>query len=230
MQRFYVSYPLTIDLTLTDTDIIHQITRVMRSQIGDFVILFDGDGSETTYEIMSISKKSIWLRGKDRRFPQSEGLRDITLYQALPNKIEKIEYILQKWVEVGISKFIFFRAEYSQKLLLSENKKLRLTTIAREAVEQCGWVHMPEIYFFDTINISEGTPTNITLDTTGKVIKVSEILLSDHLSIWIGPEGWWSEKEREKMSDSGFLFVRLWERILRTETAGIVSAFALLHA
>ena len=62
----------------------------------------------------------------------------ITLYQALPNKIEKIEYILQKGVEVGIGKFVFFRSDFSQKLSLSDTKKVRLIAIAREAVEQCG--------------------------------------------------------------------------------------------
>lgn len=87
---------------------------------------------------MSITKKSISLRGKDRRFPNVEPTKKIALYQALPNKIEKIEYILQKGVEVGITKFIFFRSEYSQKLALSESKKLRFKTIVREAVEQCG--------------------------------------------------------------------------------------------
>ena len=62
----------------------------------------------------------------------------ITLYQALPNKIEKIEYILQKGVEVGIGKFVFFRSDFSQKLVLSDTKKVRLRAIVREAVEQCG--------------------------------------------------------------------------------------------
>jgi len=60
------------------------------------VILFDGDGSETEYEIVSIEKKSISLKGIARTFPKTESLKHIALYQALPNKIEKIEYILQK--------------------------------------------------------------------------------------------------------------------------------------
>ncbi len=65
----------------------------------------------------------------------------------MPNKIEKIEYILQKGVEVGIRKFVFFRSERSQKLILSDAKKTRLITIAREALEQCGGLVMPEIDF-----------------------------------------------------------------------------------
>jgi 16S rRNA (uracil1498-N3)-methyltransferase len=96
MQRFFVSFPLSIDVKLTDMDMIHQFTRVLRIAPGEHVILFDGDMSETEYEIVSIEKKSISLKGVARTFPQREPQKCITLYQALPNKVEKIEYILQK--------------------------------------------------------------------------------------------------------------------------------------
>jgi 16S rRNA (uracil1498-N3)-methyltransferase len=96
MQRFFVTYPLTIDLTITDKDMVHQLTRVMRIQVGESIILFDGDGSENIYEIVAITKNSLSLRGKDRTFPKTEPERSISLYQALPNKLEKLEYIIQK--------------------------------------------------------------------------------------------------------------------------------------
>lgn len=83
-------------MTITDEGIVHQISRVLRSTPGDHIILFDGDGSETEYEITHIEKKSIILRGVSRNFPETESPRRIILMQALPNKIEKIEYILQK--------------------------------------------------------------------------------------------------------------------------------------
>jgi RsmE family RNA methyltransferase len=52
-------------------------------------------------------------------------------------------------VEVGISRFIFFRSDRSQKLLLSTAKIERFISIAREAVEQCGGMIVPEIVFQD---------------------------------------------------------------------------------
>lgn len=60
------------------------------------------------------------------------------LYQALPNKLEKLEYIIQKSCEVGYQSITFFQAERSQILVLSESKKQRLQKIAIEAIEQCG--------------------------------------------------------------------------------------------
>jgi 16S rRNA (uracil1498-N3)-methyltransferase len=147
MQRFYVEFPLSIDLILTDPILHNQITRVLRMKVGESIILFDGDGSETIYQIQSIDKKSISLRGIDRLFPETEPKKGVTLYQALPNKYEKIEYILQKGIEVGIRKFYFFRSDRSQKLVITPSKKERFLTIAREAVEQCGGLVLPDIVF-----------------------------------------------------------------------------------
>ncbi len=264
MQRFFVTFPLSIDLVLTDVEIVHQLARVLRVQLGQEVILFDGDGSETLYEITEITKKSISLRGKERIFPHTEPERNITLYQWMPNKIEKIEYIIQKGVEVGIARFVFFRSDRSQKLILSESKKIRFIAIAREALEQCGGLVMPEIEFLDTLSVSfwgmpesrgsngidpeinsgwqahgllrssqwqeqEQTP-NIVLDTIGKSLKMQEMPQNNEISIWVGPEGGWSDVERVKMEENGFIFARFGERVLRTETAWVVMAFALIYA
>jgi 16S rRNA (uracil1498-N3)-methyltransferase len=231
MQRFFMTSPLDIDLEITDPDIHHQLTRVMRVKVGEHIVLFDGDGSETTYEISDISKKSISLRGKERRFPKTEYEKRITLCQAIPNKIEKIEYILEKWVEVGIHRFIFFRSDHSQKLVISEMKKKRFSAIAREALEQCGGLVMPEIEFVDQITDGGGLwrMMNLALDTTGTPTKIEQIAQNREISLWVGPEWGWSDRERIEMNKKGFIFVRFGERVLRTETAGVVVGFSLLN-
>lgn len=61
---------------------------------------------------------------------------NIILVQSLPNKLEKLEFILQKGVETGIDEFIFFPADRSQKLALLDKKVDRLEQIVVEAVEQ----------------------------------------------------------------------------------------------
>jgi 16S rRNA (uracil1498-N3)-methyltransferase len=229
MQRFFVTFPLSIDVSLTDPMIYSQMVRVLRVKIWEHVILFDGDGTETEYEIQGIEKKSIHLRWIGRREPHTEQKKSITLYQGMPNKYEKIEYILQKWVEVGIQKFVFFRSDRSQKLLLSSSKIERFKTIAREALEQCGGCVMPEIEFLDRMPICQTPDQNIVLDTTGKLWTIHEFIELQNIQLWVGPEWWWSESEREVMLRYGFIFARFWERILRTETAGVVTSFALLY-
>lgn len=230
MQRFFVKFPLSIDMDISDSDIVHQLTRVLRAQIGESIVLFSWDGTETEYEINRIDKKTIWLRGKAKRNLDSESKKKVYLYQSLPNKYEKIEYIIQKWVEIGIAGFVFFRSERSQKLLLSDNKIERFHLIAKEALEQCGGDIMPEIQFLNHFpeEISIDT-SNIVLDTIGENRRlISYDSLSD-MNLWVGPEGGWSELERQKMIDKGFIFARFWERVLRTETAWIVIGFGLMN-
>ncbi len=230
MQRFFVTFPLSIDMSITDIDIIHQLTRVLRIGIGEHIILFSGDGTETQYEIISIDKKSIWLRGLSQSTPNTELKKKVSLYQALPNKYEKIEYILQKWVEIGISRFVFFRSDRSQKLIISPAKIERCITIAREALEQCGGTIMPEIIFMERfIKYENSWSMNMVLDTIGENTRILAYDSFQDISIWVGPEGWWSEDERSNMLWNGFIFARFWNRVLRTETAGIVIGFGLMN-
>lgn len=146
----------------------------------------------------------------NQSYPLTENQKGITLFQALPNKIEKIEYILQKGVEVGIRRFVFFRSDFSQKLILSPNKKERFSHIAREALEQCGGVIVPEIEFFEEppYETTSKTSLQIVLDTTGIALKLTEIPQNQEIGLWVGPEGGWSENERNKMKENGFIFAR----------------------
>lgn len=228
MQRFFVKEPLWRDMVIADPDLHHQMGRVLRMTSGDQVILFDGDRSETLYTITAIDKKHIYLHAEGRSFPDTEPKKIITLYQALPNKIEKIEYILQKWVEVGIRRFVFFRAEHSQKLMLSDAKKERLETIAREAVEQCGWLLLPEIVWSEG-EVPVFSEKNIVLDTIGTRVAIRTYDSFEEVAIHVGPEWGWSMSERDKMREKGFIFAHIGSRILRTETMGVVMAFSLLN-
>ena len=233
MQRFLVTFPLSIDMTITDFDMVHQLTRVLRVAPWEHIVLFSGDSTEIEYEITTTWKKSIWLRWVASRVPATEPKKQVTLYQALPNKHEKIEYILQKGVEIGIARFVFFRSDRSQKLLLSPTKIDRFITIAREALEQCGGVVMPEIVFlerFPEYNASTIEVSHIVLDTIWESIRISQYDNLQNMALWVGPEGGWSDTERVKMSDNGFIFARFGERVLRTETAGIVIGFGFLNA
>ncbi len=235
MQRFFVTFPLTIDMCITDMGIVHQLTRVLRIQMGEHIILFSWDGTETEYLILSIDKKSIWLRGQSIRTPNTESTKRVSLYQALPNKYEKIEYIIQKWVEIGIVRFVFFRSDRSQKLLMSGAKQERFLSIAREALEQCGGTILPEILFvngFPDISNPANADTHmpsIVLDTLGESERLSWYDNLQYIALWVGPEWGWSDRERSEMQDNGFIFARFWERILRTETAGIVIAFGFIN-
>lgn len=118
-------------------------------------------------------------------------------------------------------------------MILSENKIARFYNIAKEALEQCGGKVLPEIIFSpkNFTEIIETLPKNevqIFLHTIGEK-NFQEHISSKNIGIWIGPEGGWSDVEIEKMNRNNFITAHFGKRILRTETAGMVMNFLILH-
>lgn len=126
----------------------------------------------------------------------------------MPNKLEKIEWIIEKNTEIGVKKIVFFRSERSQKIFLSEKKVERMQEIAREALEQCGGKKLVEIIFsdekFEKI-LEKKSEKNIVLHTVGEKNQLSDFKNEKNIGIWIGPEGGWSDDEIQKMNENNFI-------------------------
>ncbi len=229
MHRFFITnFSWDKDFILKDSELLHQIINVFRAKTGDTFIFFDGKTLfDFVYEIKTIEKKEIifFLISK---IEKETVRKEISLYQALPNKIQKIEYILQKWVEVGISHFFFFSSERSQKLMLSPNKEERLKSIMQEALEQCWGNIFPSLVFFDKNNfdISEGMTLFFHQEKEKNAKYLKDISLeSEKINIIIGPEWGLSEKEVQIFREKGYIQSYLWANILRTETVSSVVSF-----
>lgn len=231
MQRFSFSdITLGNDITISEDSFIHQISRVLRIKNGERVILFNGDGQEYMYIIESIEKKGIKLSFSERYKNISETAVYIRLYQAIPNKYEKIEHIIQKWVEVWIQEFIFFKSERSQNLIISDRKAERFQEIAKEATEQCYGSKIPTIHFLEEKIPSPQDGQSYLFHTQ----KIGTMHLQDinteisPINIFVGPEWGWSDKEVDIFETKNIHKVCLWDRILRTETVGPVVSFFLI--
>ena len=151
----------------------------------------------------------------------------------MANKLEKIEYIVQKWTEVWVTGFYFFRSEISQKLILSENKIERLNKIIKEAAEQSWRSRVPELIIEDDIDLSLLKDNeNIffhTQDDKSLSLNNLEIDYNKWVNLFVGPEWWFSEDEVDIFSKLSFKKVHLWNRILRTETTPIVTSFYIIQ-
>jgi RsmE family RNA methyltransferase len=139
MQRIYLPDTKFLDvLEISERQLYHQLTRVLRARIDQEVVFFDGKSKEDhLYSMIHIDKKSVSFKRKEIISKKSELENNITLYQGFPNKLSKFETIVQKCSEVGYSKIVFFESERSQKLVISDNKKERLHKICIEAIELC---------------------------------------------------------------------------------------------
>ena len=232
MQRFLLREAfLGRDIVISEPDFVHQISHVLRSRIGDSIIAFNGDGHEYLYAINSITKKEVWLTYKEKQPNTSDPSTYIRVYQALPNKYEKLEYIVQKWVEVGVREFVFFRAQRSQKLVINERKIERFQDILHEALEQCGGNKLASIVFSDEVMPTPIDGVSYILHTKNiESMPVKSVRDTGvPINIFIGPEWGWSDEEIEAPERKSSQMIHLGNRILRTETAGPLVAFVLMN-
>lgn len=138
MHRFFSHTPLTPELRLTSGDQFHQILHVFRAKKGHSLIFFEVGGDDKVYEVIEANKKEIFLKQKEVLKKTKQKEKRIKVFQAYPNKIATIEFIIQKMVEQGIHEIVFFASEYSQIKSIPESKQSRISAIAREALEQSG--------------------------------------------------------------------------------------------
>ena len=234
MQRFYISDLNTTDFnfSIKDKEIIHQLTKVLRIKIWESIIFFDGsDSFDYIFRVKKIFDKSIDFEQVWREENKSEIDFELNLYQAIPNKLEKVEYIIQKWVEIWIKNFVFFRSERSQKLIMSDNKLERLQKIAIEAVEQSWRLHVPEIVFLDKYDFSPLIKNqNIFFHTKNEnSMSLKELNLWKNINLFVWPEWGFSDEEIKNFEKLWFKKVYFSWNILRTETVWVVVWFYFLN-
>ena len=236
MQRFYFPNLEERDdnIVIKNPDLLNQLNKVLRAKAWDDFAFFNGiDEKDFIYKIVTIEKREAYLEKEWEKEVSSEIDFDLNIIWALPNKIDKIEYILQKWVEIWITGFYFFKAERSQKLILSPNKIERLNKIIIEATEQSGRSRVPELIIEDNINLEDfNWNENIlfhTKDDNSVSLKDLKLDYSKWINLFVGPEGGFCDEEISVFKQVWFKKVHLWNRILRTETTWIVTWFYIIQ-
>lgn len=229
MQRFYLNEKLTEKLKIQEIEMYNQITRVLRARVWNEYIFFNSkENIDYVYKIDSIDKNTVIL-SNTQKIPKNESELEINLYQSLPNKYEKIDYIIQKWIEVGISNFYFYKWERSQKLEVEAKKIGRFQKIMLEAIEQSGRNKIGKLEFHNKLDLENNeNELNIFMHTNNQnSINLKQIDISKFkiINIFVWPEWWFSDNEVEIFEKNWFKKVNLWEIIMRTETVWVVVWF-----
>lgn len=232
LHRFYVNKPLGEEIVVENgggekeynSKLLHQWTHVFRYTSGDEVILFSSKtpGTDFLYRISSISKQAITLAPVSS-VPNILPIRDMTLVMALVKK-DTFETIVRQATELGVSRIIPVTASRSEKKNLNFE---RLSAISIEASEQSGRGSVPEITdilsFEGAMNATEES-TRIIGSLSGKSAQTymkQGIPKEKKLSLWIGPEGGWTEDEEELSTEKGILPIKLTETVLKADTAAV---------
>ena len=208
----------------------------MRKQVGDNIVIFDGNGKEANATIRAISKNEACLKIIDtRRF--SALLPQLEVAVGIP-KGKSFDLILQKAVEMGVNRIqplVSDRGNVRFKTGEALVKREKWQRILLESCKQCGQNHLPEVMvpaLLDNYleNIEPGG-TRIVGALTSETKTLKELLdrleAPDRVVLMVGPEGDFSAGEYKRIFESSFAPVSLGELVLRTETAVIWMAAAV---
>ncbi|MGB2753399.1 MAG: 16S rRNA (uracil(1498)-N(3))-methyltransferase [Pyrinomonadaceae bacterium] len=233
MRRFFAPINSFIDNVVTlDADETRHLRDVLRLHVGDEVSVFDGAGNEFACTISEIGKKETMLSVKDEIEPSSpESPFAITIAATVLNG-EKYDLIVQKSVELGVTKLIpliTIRCDVKQKDAARRLERWR--RIAMEATKQTGRAKLMEIIepaAFEKL-IDELDSENVVLFSERDGVDFSSITADKKITALYGPKGGWDDVELKLAAEHNINIVTLGGRILRAETAAIAITAILQH-
>lgn len=233
--RVHVDAPLAAgtEVALPESAAAHLI-RVLRLAVGDACVLFNGDGHDYDARIVAQDKRGLRVAVGGSRAVGNESPLRIDLLQGVARG-EKMDLILQKATELGVARFVPLWSQRSEVKLDGARADKRLAHwrgVVASACEQCGRARVPEVAAPSSLAASlQQLPAGgvrLILDPQGEVSFSSlNCDAAAHVQLAIGPEGGWSDTDREQLRNAGFRGLRLGPRILRTETAGLAAIAAL---
>ena len=244
MHRFFVSPECLQGETISLTGpLARRLSRVLRLCPGDQVILLDDSGWAYKVELEGVGPDQVAAHLVGASQPQTEPSTRLLLYQALP-KAKKLDWVLQKGTELGVSTFVPLLAQRSvvrREERDAERKLARWRRIVTEAAEQSGRARLPKVLPPRSFVEACETPPPGALALMARVgdeaMPLGRALrpLLDRAAplevrLFVGPEGGFSPGEVARARQAGIVPVSLGPRVLRTETAGLVALSAILYA
>ena len=225
LHRFYVhDIQLKHDFWLHDEQLLHQWNKVLRFRPGQQVVLFDGVVQDRLYKIDEISRDEahlIHVTDFERKLPR----RNVYLLWSLLKK-DKNDWVLQKGAELGVSHFLPLLADRSEKTGFNHDRAVKIVI---EAAEQCGRSDIPTVrepmHVATALEQLKEKTTLYICEQDGEEQVPGDV---DYIGVLIGPEGGWSDAEKQLFKDQDIRHLNLHDFTLRAETAAITSVTRIL--
>ena len=237
MARFFVdSQNISEDEIFITGDDVKHISRVLRMRENDALTVCDKCGNDYDCVISSISTDRVTVKILNKYKNDCEPPVNITIYQGLP-KSDKMDYIVQKCTELGVCRIVPVETRRVVSKPKDTDKKIsRWQKIAEEAAKQCGRGIVPKICplikFSDALReMQSGDSISLMPYECEKESKLRDALSDkkQNINIIIGPEGGFDETEADAAQEYGVKKITLGPRILRTETAPLAVAAAIMY-
>ena len=234
MTRLFCDFPLAIGENIELPKDAARHIMVLRLSAGDTLTLFNGLGGEYQARITRIDRQRVTTEIVSHSSREAELPYRITLAQGIP-EATKMDWIIEKSVELGVSDIIPLAAQRSVVRLDKDRAEKRLSrwqAIAISAAQQCGRNRLPHIA--SPVGTGEylrqTTPSPRILFSPRATETLSEWARHQkpqNITLLIGPEGGFSPEEENMAEQQGVTFLSMGPRILRTETAGLAAIAAI---
>ncbi|MBS0627090.1 MAG: 16S rRNA (uracil(1498)-N(3))-methyltransferase [Verrucomicrobia bacterium] len=228
VDRFYLNQDLIQeDLIFLKEDEFHHLAHVLRVKEGETIEILNGKGSLASAKVEKIEKHQARLSIlSSNQSPKPS--YELILAQAIPRQ-PRLEYILEKSVELGATQIWLFPGELSEKKTLSSSGLERAHHILISAMKQCGRLFIPSLSLSPPI--SSWDPSSLPKssffgDTNPDAKSFLSCLKAETINsccIVIGPEKGFHAKEISHLKSLEIRGVHLHSNILRTDTAAICS-------
>jgi 16S rRNA (uracil1498-N3)-methyltransferase len=233
--RFHCTAPLGSGRRVAlPADVFHHAVRVRRLRAGDELVLFAGDGFEAHAKLTDVGRDAAQIEVLQVDPVDRESPLAITLLQGISSG-DRMDYTLQKAVELGVSAIVPVTAERSIVRLQGERADKRAAhwrEIVVSACEQCGRNRLPDVSaataMGTALTMSGGTATRFMLAIGGtRRLNDFDPPAGGGVVLLAGPEGGLSPEEQRLATRAGFVALSLGPRVLRTETAAIAAIAAM---
>jgi 16S rRNA (uracil1498-N3)-methyltransferase len=230
IHRFIHNYNIeNATIAINEPELIHQWKNVLKFKTREQIILANQNGMEALCELGSMDKKSATLKLLSEQENTKTVKRIVTLYASILKR-ENFEFIAQKATELGVKTIVPIKNERTIKQNINME---RLAKIVTEASELCGRNTVPEIketmHFKDAIKESLENSYTVLFDATGSHLSNRIDSWQNKMSIFIGPEGGFTEKELEMARENNIEIVSISPLMLRGETAAIVATYLAVN-
>ena len=237
MAWFFTENEICNDIHIIDGEDARHIAKSLRMKVGEEITLVTPSQKQADCIIESISGEQVYLKVISQTLCKNEPSTAITLYQALP-KGDKMEYIIQKSVELGVAKIvpvISARCISRPDEKSLSKKQIRWQKIAKEAAQQSRRGIIPTVEKAVTfkqavqqISQEENAENIIFYECGGESVKNLLTDTPDKINIFIGSEGGFEPQEVEMIEKNGGHSATLGKRILRAETAPLAALSILM--
>lgn len=232
VSRLFVEQSLTVGNRIElDDDAAHYLRSVLRLKPQQSIVLFNGNGGEYSGLLSEVSRKAV--RIEIQRFIDRDVESPLSIRLGLGiSRGDRMDWAVQKAVELGATELTPLITERCVIKFDHDKKQQRLQHwkhIIQHAAEQSGRTRLPSLQPITDIDawLVKQSGLRIYLDPYAEASLAKLQPHDNSVTLLTGPEGGFSERERQLAQQIGFTAIKLGARILRTETAALSALTAV---